>query len=228
MEIETPSALAARRSAWYWVLAELFLTCPDPVSMARWRGSLCIDGDARADDPASSLRVEIAELSALLPAAGDATETRRLAVEYTRLFAAIRASYSPPPPYESMHRKAAERTDLIVAVDQSYAEAGLAPIDHAAPSDHLGVELRFMALLCHAESAAWQDGRPGEARRALGRQREFLDRHLLTWAPGYLDLVQTEAQHPFYRRLATLARQTMVEDEASVEIRRITPAIASA
>lgn len=220
MQVETRAILAARRSAWYWLLAELFLTCPDHEFVARCRRNLSFDATRGAsDDRADPAAADVAALRAALPDMGDSSGATDLAVEYTRLFGAIRAGYGPPPPYESVHRNAAEPADLVVAVNRSYEEAGLAPIDRAAPSDHLGVELRFVALLCHAEMEAWQEGRTGRARRAAERQREFLDRHLLRWAPGYLDVVQAEARHPFYRRLAILARKMMAEDKVAIEVR---------
>jgi TorA maturation chaperone TorD len=218
MGVETDAILAARRSAWYWFLAELFLTCPDNEFVARCRRDIGFDANRDGgEDPADPAAVDVSALSAALPDNDDPAGMTDLAVEYTRLFGAIRSGYGPPPPYESVHRKAAEPTDLVVAVNRSYDEAGLAPIDHAVPSDHLGVELKFVALLCHAEMEAWQQGHAERARRAAGRQREFLDRHLLRWAPDYLELVQAEAKHSFYRCLAVQARKMMAEDDVAIE-----------
>jgi TorA maturation chaperone TorD len=220
MGSETHAILAARRSAWYWLLAELFLTCPNDAFVARWRGDLAFDAGA-GGEPAGPVAAEVAALHAALPDADDKPGTTGLAVEYTRLFGAVRTGYGPPPPYESVHRKAMQPGDLVVALNRFYNEAGLAPVDHAVPSDHLGVELKFVALLCHAEMEAWQQERAGDARQVLGRQREFFGRHLLPWAPDYLDAVQADTQHPFYRCLALLAHKIISEDHTAVDARNV-------
>ena len=212
---ETHTILAARRSAWYWLLAELFLTCPNDEYVARWRRDLSVD-ESVSGERVDCAAADVAALHATLPDAEDSPGTMGLAVEYTRLFGAVRTGYGPPPPYESVHRKAADSGDLVVALNQFYNEAGFAPIDQAVPSDHLGVELKFVALLCHAEMEAWQQERAGEARQVLDRQRKFFERHLSQWVPGYLDAVQANAQHPFYRRLAILAHKIMTQDKMAV------------
>ena len=168
-------------------------------------------------DSANPIIRELTALRDALPV--DSSGTIALAVEYTRLFGSVSKSYGPPPPYESMHRVSSLPTDVVVAVSAFYADAGLAPIDQAAPPDHLGVELRFLALLCHGESEAGRKGANAEAIQSLKRQRDFLDRHLLQWAPDYLDVVQADTQHPFYRCLTALVRRTMAEDKMVIEDR---------
>jgi TorA maturation chaperone TorD len=108
-------------------------------------------------------------------------------------------------------------TDATAAVSEFYAAAGLVPTDQAAPPDHLGVELRFLALLCHEEAVAWQRGADAEAAQLRQQQRDFLDRHLLRWAPAYFDLVQANTKHPFYLCLTSLARRVIAEDDMVIE-----------
>lgn len=213
MDAVTLAGVAARRSAMYWLQAELLLACPNEARIARLRRDLSVLTDDRTDHP---LAKDLSALLGALPSAEDAAGIIRLAVEYTRLFGGIGASYGLPAPYESVHRRAAEAADLVAAVTRDYLDAGLAAIDEAAPPDHVGVELKFLALLCHGENAAWRGGREAVAVQALGRQRRFLDDHLLQWAPAYWELVRDKAQHQFFRSLAALAHLALVEDRALI------------
>ncbi len=201
---------AAARSMAHWLLADVFLTCPDETFVAR----LC-DRIAPAKEPGSTpVLDEFTALRDALPATPAAISA--LAVEYTRLFGALSKSYGPPPPYETVHRGSSLSADATAAVSEFYAAAGMVPTDLAAPPDHLGVELRFLALLCHEEAEAWRKGAGSEAATLCEQQYEFLDQHLLRWAPGYFDLVDASTKHPFYLRLTALARRILAEDEMAL------------
>ena len=130
---------AAARSAAYWLLADLFLTCPDEAFVARLRSELVPGREPGSTNP---MIEELTALRDAMPA--DAPAQSALAVEYTRLFGSLSKSYGPPPPYELVHRGSSSPTDVVVAVSAFYADAGLAPIDQAAPPDHLGVELQIL------------------------------------------------------------------------------------
>jgi TorA maturation chaperone TorD len=216
MDTTMQAGEAAARSTLYWLLADLFLTWPDGAFVARLRHDLA---GGPGTDSANPIICELTALRDALPI--DSPGTIALAVEYTRLFGSVSKSYGPPPPHESVHRGSSSPTDVVVAVTGFYSDAGLAPIDQAAPPNHLGVELRFLALLCHGESEAWRKGTNADAIQSLKRQRNFLDRHLLQWAPNYLDAVQADTQQPFYRCLTALARRTMAEDKMVLEDRYV-------
>lgn len=214
MDTPTLAGVAARRSALYWLLADLFGMCPNDALITRLHRSLaCVTG-ARTDDP---LAAGVAALRNALPEIHDAAGITELAVEYTRLFGGISASYGMPPPHESMYRDAPVPAERAVAVTQCYFDAGFAAVDQGVPPDHLRVELKFVALLCHSESEAWQCGRNEEAVHALRRQRDFLDGHLLRWAPDYWGLVRAEAQHDFFVNLATVALEAVTDDRSLIE-----------
>lgn len=66
--------------------------------------------------------------------------------------------------------------------------------DERTPEDHIGLMLAMMAYLAQNKPAFLD---------------EYLQQHLLTWAPHYLDTLEREAQHPFYRGLARLTRSTL-------------------
>ena len=76
---------------------------------------------------------------------------------------------------------------------------------------------RFIALLCHKEMQAWREDSSAAAICALEQQRDFLDAHLLMWAPQFWTTVKAQAQHDFYRALAALAHDAITEDRALLE-----------
>ncbi len=51
-----------------------------------------------------------------------------------------------------------------------------------AGADHLGLELRCYAHLCHNEAAAWRGDIPDKAVEAVETERAFLADHLAAWA----------------------------------------------
>lgn len=199
------ASVAAGRSVLYWLFADLFLTCPDQSLVTRLMGDLPVGQGGE-----HPIMRELSELRQALPQ--DASGVAALAIEYTRLFGAVGPDHGPLPPYESVHRDTSQ-----AAVSEFYAEAGLATFDAAAPPDHLGVEVRLMALLCHGESASWRGGHSKQARLALENERAFLDRHLLAWAPRYLETLERAARHPLYRALAGTARRFVCADRATID-----------
>jgi TorA maturation chaperone TorD len=82
----------------------------------------------------------------------------------------------------------------------------------AISADHIGVELEFMHHLAEAELKALEDG-DKEAVKALREiQKEFLDKHLLRWAPLYLINVKYEARTPLYYDVADMALEFILSD----------------
>jgi TorA maturation chaperone TorD len=154
---------------------------------------------------------QLVELRTALPC--DEAGVAALAAAYDRVFGVPDRRDGAAQPHESRYRGATAEA----AVRRFYLDAGLAKFDAAVPADHLGTELRFMALLCHGESAAWRAGRLEEARAALKTERGFLDRHLLTWAPACLDRLEGEARHDFYRTLAQAIRRIVHADRAVID-----------
>ncbi|MBW6488147.1 molecular chaperone TorD family protein [Sulfurimonas sp.] len=82
----------------------------------------------------------------------------------------------------------------------------------AISADHIGVELEFMHHLAVAELKALEEG-DKEAVKALREiQKEFLDKHLLRWAPLYLINVKYEARTPLYYDVADMALEFILSD----------------
>jgi TorA maturation chaperone TorD len=200
------AAIAARRSALYWLLADIVLTCPDRDFVERLQRELRAP---RGEENPISIRLE--EARSALPRPDDATDVGRLAVEHTRLFGGLREGYGLPPPLESMQDDGALAPEVMSAIADCYENAGLAPGERSVPPDHLGVELRYMALLCHREAEAWRADRRALALDALGRQREFVRGHLGRWTPQRWRQTAEAARHEFYRRVTTIAAEVSLE-----------------
>lgn len=82
----------------------------------------------------------------------------------------------------------------------------------AVSSDHIGIELEFMHHLAEAELKALE----AEDQKAVNElrevQHEFLNKHLLKWAPMYLINLKYEARTPLYYDAADLALEFILSD----------------
>lgn len=52
-----------------------------------------------------------------------------------------------------------------------------------AGPDHLGLQLRCLAQLCHEEATAWRAGTPDKAMELVESERTFVAHHIAGWAP---------------------------------------------
>lgn len=198
---EDRAVLAETRSKTWWLLSRFYFERPDAVFIQELRALFC-NPDEAVDNREQAL------FQALH--ADDPALEQRLLVEYTRLFRGLRQGDGPPPPYESIHRGTPLMGDLAVEVRRHYEAAGLGQLaSGGALPDHLGVELRFLALLCFREMEAWIARDSDLATQAIARQRSFMDRHLLAWVPGYLERTEARAREPFYAAVLALTRDVV-------------------
>jgi len=79
-------------------------------------------------------------------------------------------------------------------------------------SDHIGVELEFMHHLANAELQALKDNNTDAVKELRETQHEFLNKHLLRWAPMYLINMKYEARTPLYYDGAEMALEFMLSD----------------
>lgn len=85
-------------------------------------------------------------------------------------------------------------------------------ISRTISADHIGIELEFMHHLCSAEYKAAED-KDEEAVAHLRRvQKEFLEKHLLRWAPLYLINMKYESRTPLYYDAAEMALEFILSD----------------
>jgi len=120
-----------------------------------------------------------------------------LATEYTRLFLAnaeggARAKV-PVPPWEDCYVDRGERSvhgERSLAAFKAYVDAGLGfPGMKGMPSDHIGLELCFVAALLDEESRGTRD----ETAR-----RSFVNGHLGTFAESLATTLIDSARRPFW------------------------------
>lgn len=197
--------MACQRSQIYWFLSEFFLKPPDAAFVSGLKQRL-----------ANVTRPQPQELTLLAESLTDseANEDRvlRLAIEYTRLFHGLQEGYGPPPPYESLYRPGWPG-EAAMSVGQFYLRSGFDMMAQCrGPQDHLGVELRFMALLCHEEAQAFQRKEWKRVAELRQRQDDFLEQHLARWCFDYCHrLVEATREH-FYRAVATITATSIKRD----------------
>nr|WP_321268087.1 molecular chaperone TorD family protein [uncultured Sulfurimonas sp.] len=79
-------------------------------------------------------------------------------------------------------------------------------------SDHIGVEFEFMHHLCLAEDKALSEGDMHSVKEIREVELEFLNKHLLKWAPLYLINMKFEARTPLYYDAADMALEFLLSD----------------
>lgn len=78
--------------------------------------------------------------------------------------------------------------------------------------DHIGIELEFMHHLCEAQSKALKEGDSDVVKEIFGIQHQFLNTHLIKWAPLYLINMKYEARTPLYYDAAEMALEFLLSD----------------
>ena len=85
-------------------------------------------------------------------------------------------------------------------------------VARSVSSDHIGIELEFMHHLASAELQAMQENDLDAVQELRGVQKEFLNKHLLQWAPLYLINMKFEARTPLYYDAADMALEFILSD----------------
>ena len=79
-------------------------------------------------------------------------------------------------------------------------------------ADHIGIELEFMHHLVEAELNALKEDDLDAVKELKNIQKEFLNKHLLQWAPMYLINMKYEARTPLYFDAADLTLEFILSD----------------
>ncbi len=209
-EIAQLSAIAESRSQIYWFLSAFFLNAPTAAELNDLKAQFA----ARLRNDADDAEPILAQLAGAINVAADLDQLAHdLSVEFTRLFGGLKNNSGLPPPYESVHRESRLIGDTTRAVIDAYQDAGFGDIDSGAgPQDHIGVELKFLALLCYEESRAWSDNDITAAGTACARQFNFLEHHALAWIPAYCDDLSQKSQQDYYRLVGRLTQHVLARD----------------
>ncbi len=141
------------------------------------------------------------------PSVGD------LEADYVRLFEAG-VSEPPCPLVESAYLPLPRGPGaFLVDLDREYRRFGLAANPLVSlPVDHAVLQLEAMAALCAREDEATDRGEDAEARRVLGEEERFLERHLARWFPVMARRGAMVAGGGFYGTLLTAARAFVHHD----------------
>lgn len=79
-------------------------------------------------------------------------------------------------------------------------------------ADHIGIEYEFMHHLVNAEIIALENQDVDAVKEVREVQHEFLNKHLLQWAPMYLINMKYEARTPLYYDAAEMALEFILSD----------------
>lgn len=79
-------------------------------------------------------------------------------------------------------------------------------------ADHIGVELEFMHHLTKAEIKALEDEDSESVEHLRATQKEFLNKHLLKWAPMYLINAKYESRTPLYYDACDMTLEFLLSD----------------
>lgn len=209
---QTRRLLAADRAQSWWLLSRLFLERPESGLLQDLLADLAEVPDG------SGLDSEVQALRQCLEGEELQTLQQRLLPEYTRLFRGIKEGFGPPPPFESLYRGEGLMSHATQSARDQYLEAGFGEIaPEAGPQDHLGVELRFLSLLCYREAEGWEAGDPDQALTRRDAQMCFLEQHLMGWLPDFARRIGVESQEPFYRAVVDLSLAFARQVEADLE-----------
>ena len=131
-----------------------------------------------------------------------------LAADYAKVFLAAGIhSGGAAFPYESVYTSP-ERLVMQDARDEVlaiYRNKGL-DVDEAmkVPEDHIAIELKFMAHLCEESRSAAEAGDWTAAAASLKEQTDFLEKHLLNWAPAFCADIEKYSKTDFYRAVSKI------------------------
>ena len=79
-------------------------------------------------------------------------------------------------------------------------------------ADHIGVQLEFLHHLVEAERKALEEGDAIAVRHFINAEHEFLNKHLLQWAPHYLISAKYESRTPLYHDACEMALEFILSD----------------
>lgn len=85
-------------------------------------------------------------------------------------------------------------------------------ISRTVSADHIGIEYEFMHHLCSAELKALEQDDAEAVAELRKVQKEFLNKHLLRWAPMYLINMKYESRTPLYYDAAEMALEFILSD----------------
>lgn len=201
----------------YGFLSRVFYEVPDAELVAR-----LVEDDLLADWPVESGQADVQSGLRLMRdfcRGWNDEHLKAIKRDFQRLF--IGPDRLPAPPWESVYRTADRLIfeEQTLQVRQEYARMGFsAPTQYNEPEDHFGLELLFLVHLSGLGIAALEQNSTEGMDYVLEGMRRFLADHVMVWSPAFLADVIEHAQTDYYRGAALLARGTLAETAAVLEV----------
>lgn len=194
------------RSSWYRLLAGVFAEEPQEAFLHELRSESCV----------GSLKELGARFDADFLSTDPVVLKEALACEYTMLFVAPGGF----PAVESVRLQGGYKQQASSEVKAMYTKEGYAvkPGRFTTFDDHLAVELGFIAALLERQAEALLGSNDTEARRLEKRVKQFWVQHLGRWVRGFAELVESAADHSFYREMASLLHAFALAELALLQL----------
>ncbi len=148
-----------------------------------------------------------------------------LAVEFTRIFIGPGKHVVP---YESIYvpdqdgRVGYYWGECTVDVKNWVEHYGLKISEmYDSIPDHVSIELEFMEKVIELEEISWRKGDNETALKCLEVERTFFNKHIIKWVPHFCERVQAAAELDFYREIAGLTKDFILEEERLLNEERI-------
>src|SRR3989338_857829 len=126
-----------------------------------------------------------------------------LVQEYHDLFKVPLSKYVAP--YESVYRDGHLNGQSAIDVKKIYHRLGFQiPHEYYELSDHIGIELAFMATLCKEEHKAWKEKNDKLARSLCDIEERFLKEHITCWLPKVCNTICEKTKDNFYICIAEI------------------------
>jgi TorA maturation chaperone TorD len=139
-----------------------------------------------------------------------------LKLDYSRLF--LGPFEIPAKPYGSVYLDGEKVVmgDSTVQTMELYREGGFnVAADFSEMPDHVAVELEYLYLLSYNQGqTAESDGDGAEKLRIL--KKRFLDEQLGRWIAPFTEAMRTHAETEFYKKLADLTEQFVLENKDEI------------
>lgn len=206
LEAKELHGLAEGRGRVYKFLASLYISEPSDEMIDQILGDSFLENLAQIDASAKQLQDFAASFH------GSCDDLR---LEYDSLFVVPMAQYVKP--YESAYRDGLTGDGITRTVRQYYRSVGGdVTVAYGDLPDHLGAELDFMFFLCENEKRCWQSGNGEEARQHLKAQKDFLEKHLLTWITDLCQEIERKTESGFYKALAGFTNRFITADVGNI------------
>lgn len=123
--------------------------------------------------------------------------------EYHDLFKVPLSKYIAP--YESVYRDGHLNGQSAIDVKKIYHRLGFQiPHEYYELSDHIGIELAFMATLCREEHKAWKEKNARLARSLCDIEERFLKEHIACWLSKLCNTICEKTKDNFYSCMAEI------------------------